>query len=307
MFDRFVVLAMVRGYCAFLLLGALGRSSGQSAWQAGEPIAVNIDYDVPAVSAEAGAALMQKHKQLEAQLEAQRPASKRGFSAASMRSQQRLRGDSMPVEEAEVVVHVPSPVYGFARAKVLLASMGQQFSVLSGLAAKQGAQENRALNVAEDVAKAAMGASVRQSHGHAISEPIAEAEVATSQASRSDREVAELVAEVEAGGAVARRALRKVLVFARGADAQGVLVGAGAARAAAALLKRSGTDETNRALAGSLLTLLSGMPVAAEVSDEVSDAGGHVEIVLPRPSRVYGPDAAAMQLSSGLAPSHVEA
>ena len=138
-------------------------------------------------------------------------------------------------------------------------------------------------------------------HGHAIGEPIAEAELA------SGSEVAELVAEVEAGGAVARRALRKLLAFAGGDDAEGALVGAGAARAATALLKRKGTDETNRALAGSLLTLLSGMPVAAEVSDEVSGAGGHLEIVLPRPSRVYGPDVAALQMSSGARPNRIGA
>jgi hypothetical protein len=311
LFDRCLVVAMVRGSCVLLLLGALERSSAQSAWQAGEPIAVNIDYDVPAVSAEAGAMLVQRNAQLEARLvqvaAAQRFASKGGFSAASVRSGQRLRGDSMPVEQAEVVVHVPSPSYGPARAKILLAGMERQLGVLSGLAAKQRAQEDRALNVATDLAKTVASASRRQSRGHTISELVVEAEVATSHASGSSREVADLVAEVEAGGVVARRALKKLLVFATGADAQGVIVAAGAARAAAALLKRSGTDEENRALAVSLLTLLSGMPVAAEVSDEVSGADGHVEIILPRPSRIYGPDAAAMQLSFGVAPSHVEA
>ena len=127
LFDRCLVVAMVRGSCVLLLLGALERSSAQSAWQAGEPIAVNIDYDVPAVSAEAGAMLVQRNAQLEARLvqvaAAQRIATKEGFSASSVRSGQRLRGDSMPVEQAEVVVHVPSPLYGPARAKALLAGM----------------------------------------------------------------------------------------------------------------------------------------------------------------------------------------
>ena len=81
----------------------------------------------------------------------------------------------------------------------------------------------------------------------------------------------------------------------------------GAPGAASELLRRHGTSESNRALAGSLLTLLSGMPVAAEVSNERTGADGHVEIVLPRPSRIYGPDSAAMQLSAGVFASHVQA
>jgi hypothetical protein len=294
---------MVRGSRAVLLLCAVGRSLGQSAWQAGEPVAVNIDYDVPVVGAEAGAALMQRNSQLEARLvqaaPAQRLASKGGFSAASLRSGQRLRGDSVPVEQAEVVVHVPSPAYGPAQEASLLAEVERQLGLLSGLAAKQRMQEDRVLSGAAGLAKVA-------SRGRAVNEPVAEAEVETSHAGGSNRELGELVAEVEAGGVVARRALEKLLSLAAGAGSQGAVVASGAARAAAALLQRRSTDETNRALAGSLLTLLSGMPVAAEVSDEVSGAGGHVEIVLPRPSRVYGPDAAALQLSSGVPPSHVD-
>ena len=45
--------------------------------------------------------------------------------------------------------------------------------------------------------------------------------------------------------------------------------------------------------------------VASEVSDEASGAHGKVHVVLPRPSRVYSPDAAMMQLSAGVQPGHV--
>ncbi len=137
----------------------------------------------------------------------------------------------------------------------------------------------------------------------AAGEPVAEVEVSDGLG----QELRQLVVETEAGGHVARRALEDLISVASEHSARSAILASGAARAAAKLLKRPSTDEGNRALAGSLLTLLSGMPLAAEVSDETTGSDGHIEIVLPRPSRVYGPDAVAMQLSAGVSPSHVDA
>ena len=142
---------------------------------------------------------------------------------------------------------------------------------------------------------------------HGPKEPVAEATVALSTFHGSSPELGELVAETEAGGYVAKSALRKLLVFASDPVARASVRASGASSAAAELLKRSSTDEANRALAGSLLSVLSGAPLAAEVSEEGSGAGGRIEIVVPRPSRVYGPDAAAMQLAAGVSPSELSA
>ena len=101
-----------------------------------------------------------------------------------------------------------------------------------------------------------------------------------------------LVAEVDAGGYLARRALEELAALSGEAGAGDLMLSAGAAHAAARLLKRPSSDEGNRAAAGSLLTLLTGMPAAAVIANDVTGSGGHVEVVLPRPSRVYGPDAA---------------
>ena len=80
---------------------------------------------------------MQRNAELEARLvqmaAAQQFTSKGGFSAATVRSGQRLRGDSMPVEQAEVVVHVPSPSYGPAQVKFLLAGMERQLACCRAL------------------------------------------------------------------------------------------------------------------------------------------------------------------------------
>ena len=114
------------------------------------------------------------------------------------------------------------------------------------------------------------------------------------------------VQEVEAGGRVAQRALRSLIALAgSGADARASLISSGAPRAAETLLKRPSSDSLTRHLAGSFITMLSNMPVAAEVSNERTGAGERVDIVLPRPSRVYGPDQVVLALSAGVSPSHV--
>ncbi len=303
---------MVLSSRVFVLLVA-GQAFGQSAWQAGEPISVNIDYDVPAVGVEDGAALVQRNFGLEAKLTAAAPAQAmthaNGFSAAALHSGQRLRGDAVPPGEAEVVVHVPGPGFSFAEEAALLAEVNQQFGLLKGLVGQQRSQEARALSVAGGLAERVAGIAGRGRlrKGRAVNEPVAEAEVASSYVSGSGRQLGEFVAEVGAGGYVARRALEELVSLASDPGARSAIAASGAARTAATLLQRTGTDETNRALAGSLLTLLSGMPLAAEVSSEITGSGGQVEVVLPRPSRVYGPDAVAMQLSSGVFPSHVQA
>ena len=83
------------------------------------------------------------------------------------------------------------------------------------------------------------------------------------------------------------------------------MVAAGAARGAETLLKRPSTDEATRAAAGSLLTLLTDMPVTAAIANEQTGAGGHIEVVLPRPSRVYAADALVTEMMAGVRPSRV--
>jgi hypothetical protein len=103
-------------------------------------------------------------------------------------------------------------------------------------------------------------------------------------------EVAALVAEVDAGGHTAKQALRELSSLAADPAGRALIVSAGAVRAAETLLKRPSTASALRGVAGSFLTLLSGMPVASSVADERTGGGASVDIVMPRPSRVYGPD-----------------
>jgi len=102
-------------------------------------------------------------------------------------------------------------------------------------------------------------------------------------------EVAGLVAEIDAGGHTAKQALRELSALAADPAGRSLIVTAGAVRAAETLLKRPSTSSALRGVAGSFLTLLSGMPVASSVADERTGGGASVDIVMPRPSRVYGP------------------
>jgi len=98
---------------------------------------------------------------------------------------------------------------------------------------------------------------------------------------------------------MATKALTRLVSMTADPNAKTVMIGAGVEAAAETLLKRPGTSDRNIALAGSLLTMLSGMPVAVEVSDEAG-ANGHVDVIIPRPSRVYQSDELLVRHSFGV-------
>ena len=120
-----------------------------------------------------------------------------------------------------------------------------------------------------------------------------------SQLNIAKKEVAKLILRVKAGGWMATKALTRLISLTADPNAKSVIISAGAIAAAEALMKRPDTSDRIVGLAGSLLTMLSGMPVAVEVSDEAG-ANGHIDIVVPRPSRVYEADELILQRSSGV-------
>jgi CPW-WPC domain-containing protein len=70
------------------------------------------------------------------------------------------------------------------------------------------------------------------------------------------------------------------------------------------LMKNANTPDSIKNLAGSILTQISSAPVTSQVSDTQGGAG-QVNIVVPRPSRVYGPDAAVLALKAGADPADI--
>ena len=107
---RFVV--MVRGF-GIIAVCALGRLAGVVAQQAGDPMVLNIDYDVPSVSADDVDAIVRHSTALESELAkaiANRSAVRDlGFSALGWHR------DGVPPDDAEIVLHVAAPFVGAAQ------------------------------------------------------------------------------------------------------------------------------------------------------------------------------------------------
>lgn len=131
---------------------------------------------------------------------------------------------------------------------------------------------------------------------------IVDSNLKASQLNIAKREISKLIPRVKAGGWMATKALTRLVSLTTDPNAKSVMISAGVEAAAETLMKRPETSDRNIGLAGSLLTMLSGMPVAVEVSDEAG-ANGQVDVVIPRPSRVYQPDEVILQRSSGVSPS----
>merc|ERR1711972_210209 len=112
-------------------------------------------------------------------------------------------------------------------------------------------------------------------------------EKGTDQMTALKQDIASLIPRVDAGGRKARAALIR-------------LISLSAKQPSAKLMKSATSSVELQRLAGSVLTLISGMPVTSELSDDKSGSDGVVNIVMPRPSRVYAPDKAMIELASGI-------
>ena len=144
---------------SFLLFVALGvaicvSAIGAGATQAGEPIALNVEYDVPVYGAKDAAVLVQRGVDLESKLRTKsslRAAASSGhargspFSAFAMRAAEQGAGS----HDTEVTVHVPSPT---AAASTALSDLKADAAFLEQLARAQDLQEQRFLGEVEKVA-----------------------------------------------------------------------------------------------------------------------------------------------------------
>ena len=108
-------------------------------------------------------------------------------------------------------------------------------------------------------------------------------------ASSVDAAIAPLSARISQGGRMARRALVRALNLAAEPNARLLMAKSSIMSAAANLMRMEGSSDSLRSLAGSLITVLSGIPVSSTVVDAEDAAYGHVNIVVPRSSRIYAP------------------
>jgi hypothetical protein len=107
------------------------------------------------------------------------------------------------------------------------------------------------------------------------------------------------------GGQIARNALNSLINLIQFSEAKKAMIASGVLSECATLLKRESTANDLRALAGSVITLLTDMPVASTVDDASTGSYAHVNIVLPSPNRIYHADASLAQIEAGADIAHV--
>jgi len=99
----------------------------------------------------------------------------------------------------------------------------------------------------------------------------------------------ELASKIEASGEQSEAAVGELLsLFAQGKISKQELKQTGAVSRCADVMKSEGASDAMRGGCGSVITHLTNTPVASSIMDSATGGAGHVTVVLPSPSRVYG-------------------
>jgi len=115
-------------------------------------------------------------------------------------------------------------------------------------------------------------------------------------------EIQYAVRRLAAGGSQAVSAAARLAKLSSLPNGKTMMKAAGVEGTAKDLMQKPSSSTTLQRLAGSLLTIMTGTPVASSLSDTATGSAGRVQVVLPRPSRVYGPDAVIARLDAGIPP-----
>ena len=124
-----LVFAMSRLSCALLALASSRVFA--SDWQAGKPLEVHVDYDVPASSSGASSVLRGRGRV-------------QPFSAMSLRS----GGGVVPEQGTDVTVHVPSVAVGAGERAAWLSGLQSDVAALAAVERSQAASEERVRGIA---------------------------------------------------------------------------------------------------------------------------------------------------------------
>ena len=135
---------------------------------------------------------------------------------------------------------------------------------------------------------------------------LSDAEMMMDHMSSLKNDVQKLGSRVSAGGRKAKKALMRLIGLMSEPNAKPLMMVSGVLFKCKRLMSSPETPDDTRALAGSLITLLTDVPVTSESSDSKTGSYGHVNIVVPRPSRVYAADKEILELEGGAAPSDTE-
>jgi hypothetical protein len=99
----------------------------------------------------------------------------------------------------------------------------------------------------------------------------------------------ELASSIEKSGEKSEAAVNQLLsLFAQGKISKQELKQSGAASRCAQVMQSEGASDAMRGGCGSVITHMTNTPVASSIMDTSTGGAGHVTVVLPSPSRVYG-------------------
>jgi hypothetical protein len=99
----------------------------------------------------------------------------------------------------------------------------------------------------------------------------------------------QLASKIAATGETSEAAVGEFLsLIANGKISNKQLQESGAVSKCAAVMKAEGSSDAMRGGCGSVITHLTNTPVASSIMDAATGGAGHVTVVLPSPSRVYG-------------------
>lgn len=117
------------------------------------------------------------------------------------------------------------------------------------------------------------------------------------------KDITTLTARVLAGGRLAIKALARLKTLASAPYNRQIMKAVGTPMATLILLQRESTSDRNRWMAGSILTLLTDLPVISDLADIKTGSHGHVNVIMPRQSRVRSADRTILRLREGASPS----
>jgi len=99
----------------------------------------------------------------------------------------------------------------------------------------------------------------------------------------------QLASQIENSGEKSEAAVGEILsLFAQGKISKQELKDSGAIARCAGVMQSESASDAMRGGCGSVITHLTNTPVASSVMDSATGGAGHVTVVLPSPSRVYG-------------------
>jgi len=99
----------------------------------------------------------------------------------------------------------------------------------------------------------------------------------------------EITSQIEKTGEKSEAAVQKLLsLVAQGKVSKQQLKDSGAISRCTGIMTSEGASDAMRAGCGSVITHLTNTPVASSIMDQATGGAGHVTVVLPSPSRVYG-------------------